>query len=149
MIDNNQWNDGSNTVGETRSYGSNSGTGSTMDVNAENFPNITAADDYRVIWDGTNRDNIKYEIFHGLRVVGAFNGWDPGTASPMTYSGNGVWTISITLPAGDFKFVSADGWGFNYGGTGGKISRDGPNLNVSGGTYTITVDEYNQSYTIL
>jgi hypothetical protein len=149
MIDNNTWNDGSNTAAETRSYGSNGGTGSTMDVNAENFPNITAADNYRIIWDGTNRDNIKYEISHGLRVVGAFQGWDPGTATPMTYNGNGVWQITITLPAGDFKFVSADGWVFNYGGTGGKISRDGPNLNVSGGTYTITVDEYNQTYTVL
>jgi hypothetical protein len=149
MIDDTVWNDGSNTAKETRSYGSNGPSGSTMDVNAENFPNISAADDYRVIWDGTNRDNIKYEIYHGLRVVGAFNGWDPGTATPMTYTGNGVWTISITLPAGDFKFVSADGWGFNYGGSGGKISRDGPNLNVSAGTYTITVNENTQTYTIL
>ena len=120
-----------------------------MDVNAENFPNITAADTYRVIWDGTNVDNIKYEISHGLRVVGNFQGWDPSTATPMTYAGNGVWTVTITLPAGDFKFVSADGWVFNYGGTAGKISRDGPNLTVAGGTYTITVDEYNQTYTVL
>ena len=149
MIDNNQWNDGSNTAAETRSYGSNGGSGSTMDVNAENFPNITAADTYRVIWDGTNVDNIKYEISHGLRVVGNFQGWDHSTATPMTYAGNGVWTVTITLPAGDFKFVSADGWVFNYGGTAGKISRDGPNLTVAGGTYTITVDEYNQTYTVL
>jgi hypothetical protein len=149
MIDNDQWNNGSNAADETRSYGSNGGSGSTMEVNGPNFPNITSADTYRVIWDGTDVDNIKYEIFHGLRVVGAFQGWDPSTAPDMTYQGNGVWKTTITLPAGEFKFVSADGWGFNYGGSGGTISRDGPNLNVAGGTYTITVDEYNQTYTIL
>jgi len=37
MIDNDQWNDGSNTVTETRSYGSNGGDGSTMEVNGPNF----------------------------------------------------------------------------------------------------------------
>ena len=149
MIDNDQWNNGSNAADETRSYGSTGPSGSTMEVNGANFPNITTAATYRVIWDGTNVDNIKYEISHGLRVVGNFQGWDPSTATPMAYSGNGKWTITMTLPAGDFKFVSADGWVFNYGGTGGKISRDGPNLNVAAGTYTITVDEYNQTYTIL
>ncbi len=149
MIDNDQWNNGSNAVDETRSYGSNGGSGSTMEVNGPNFPDITTPDTYRVIWDGTDVDNIKYEIYHGLRVVGAFQGWDPATATPMTYNGNGKWTINITLPAGEFKFVSADGWAFNYGGSGGTISRDGPNLSVAGGTYTITVDEYFGTYTIL
>lgn len=147
MIDNDQWNDGSFAVDETRSYGSNGGSGSTLDVNSENMPDIVAGVS-RVIWDGTNPDNVKYELYQGLRVVGAFQGWDPSTAPDMTYQGNGVWKTTITLPAGEFKFVSANGWDFNYGGTGGVLSRNGGNLNVSGGTYTITVDEYNQTYTI-
>jgi len=149
MIDNDQWNNGSNAVDETRSYGSNGGSGSTLDVNAENLPDITSGANYRVIWDGTNVDNITYQIYHGLRVVGAFQGWDPSTAPDMNYLGNGKWTITITLPAGDFKFVSADGWAFNYGGSGGTISVNGPNLTVAAGTYTITVDEYAQTYTIM
>lgn len=148
MIDNDQWNNGSFSVDETRSYGSNGPTGSTLDVNAENMPDIVAGVS-RVIWDGTNPDNIKYELYQGLRVVGAFQGWDPSTAPDMTYQGNGVWKTTITLPAGEFKFVSANGWDFNYGGSGGVLSRNGGNLNVGAGTYTITVDEYNQTYTIL
>lgn len=148
MIDNNKWNDGSQSVSETRSYGSTGSSGSPMVINADNFPSIATADTYRVIWDGTDPNNIKYEIYSGLRVVGAFQGWNPGTATPMNYVGNGKWSVTITLPAGDFKFVSADGWDFNYGGSSGKISRGGPNLTVAAGTYTITVDEYNQTYTI-
>jgi len=147
MIDNDQWNNGSFAVDETRSYGSNGPSGSTLDVNAENMPDIGAGVN-RVIWDGTNPDNIKYELYQGLRVVGGFQGWDPSTAPDMTYQGNGVWKITITLPAGEFKFVSANGWDFNYGGSGGKLERGGSNLNVSGGTYTITVDEYAQTYDI-
>jgi len=148
MIDNDQWNNGSFAVDETRSYGSNGPTGSTLDVNAENMPDIVAGVS-RVIWDGTDPNNIKYELYQGLRVVGAFQGWDPSTAPDMTYQGNGVWKTTITLPAGEFKFVSANGWDYNYGGSGGVLSRNGGNLNVGAGTYTITVDEYNQTYTIL
>jgi len=148
MIDNDQWNNGSFAVDETRSYGSNGPTGSTLDVNSENMPDIVAGVS-RVIWDGTDPNNIKYELYQGLRVVGAFQGWDPSTAPDMTYQGNGVWKTTITLPAGEFKFVSANGWDYNYGGSGGVLSRNGGNLNVGAGTYTITVDEYNQTYTIL
>jgi hypothetical protein len=149
MIDNNEWNNGSNEVNETRSYGSNGPTGSTLEVNGPNMPNATAGT-YRVIWDGTDVNNVKYEMFKGLRIVGAFQGWNPATAPDMNYLGNGRWQRTITLTAGEFKFVSADGWDFNYGkgATTGSLARGGDNLNVAAGTYTITVDEYNRTYSI-
>jgi starch-binding outer membrane protein SusE/F len=153
LIDNDQWNNGSNSVTETRSYGSSGPSGSSLSVNGDNMPNITTPGTYRVIWDGTDVNNVKYRMFSGLRVVGAFQGWTPATAPDMTYQGNGVWKITITLPAGEFKFVSAEGWDFNYGGSGGMsgtISEGGGNLNITTpGTYTITVDEYNQTYSII
>jgi hypothetical protein len=149
MIDNNEWNNGSNEVNETRSYGSNGPSGSTLEVNGPNMPNATAGT-YRVIWDGTDVNNVKYEMFKGLRIVGAFQGWNPATAPDMNYLGNGRWQRTITLTAGEFKFVSADGWDFNYGkgATTGSLVRGGDNLNVAAGTYTITVDEYNRTYSI-
>ena len=80
--------------------------------------------------------------------------WNPDNALNMTYKGNGVWEATVTFSANtEFKFVSAEGWSFNYGGDGGSgnsgtISKDGPNLNKPAGTYKITVNEYTQSYTI-
>jgi hypothetical protein len=151
MIDNTEWNNGSNAVDETRSYGSTGGSGSSLVVNGDNMPAITTPGTYRVIWDGTDVNNIKYKMSSGLRVVGGFQNWTPETAPAMTYQGNGVWKTTIALPAGEFKFVSAEGWDFNYGGSGGMsgtISEGGGNLSVAGGTYTITVDEYNQTYSI-
>jgi starch-binding outer membrane protein SusE/F len=168
MIDNNTWNDGSNTVGETRSYGSNGGDGSTMEVNGPNFPNITAAGRYRVIWDGRDVDNIKYFISPAteMRLVGdginqaGVNDWDPPSSPQMTYAGNGVWTITIALKAGkDIKFLAGNAWGaFDYedagAGTGAgvrKIKWEGGNnfkTPAVAGTYTITLDEKAQTATI-
>ena len=64
--------------------------------------------------------------------------------------GNGVWQGSVALTAGELKFIVLKGsWDFNYGGSAGKISQGGANIAIaSAGTYTITVDEYNQTYTI-
>ncbi len=149
MIDNNQWDNGSKAVDETRSYGSNSGNNGRIEVNGPNMPDITTPGTYRVMWDASDIKNPKYEIYSDLRIVGAFQGWDFGTAPSMNYLGNGIWQRVITLTAGEFKFVAKEGWDFNYGGTGGVLSRGGGNLNVPAGTYTITVDEYNKTYTIL
>jgi hypothetical protein len=170
LIDNNQWNNGSNTVGETRSYGSNGGSGSTMDVNGANFPDISTAGRYRVIWDGRNVDNIKYEIYPAteMRLVGdgidqaGVNAWDPGSSPQMTYAGDGVWTITVKLFANkDIKFLAGNAWGaFDYEDNSGqsqatgvakKIKWEGGNnfkTPTVAGTYTITLDEKSQTATI-
>jgi hypothetical protein len=166
LIDNDQWNDGSNTVGETRSYGSTGGSGSTMEVNGANFPNITTAGRYRVIWDGRNVDNIKYEISPAteMRVVG--NGiqgvpdWNPGASPQMTYSGNGIWTITLYLVGSkEIKFLAGNDWGaFDYedngAGTGANTRKikweGGSNFSTPAvsGSYTITLNENLQTVTI-
>ena len=170
MIDNSSWNDGSNSVTETRSYGSNGGDGSTMDVNGPNFPNIATAGRYRVIWDGRDVDNIKYFISPAteMRLVGdginqaGVNDWDPPSSPQMTYSGNGVWTITIDLKANkDIKFLAGNAWGaFDYEDNSGqsqatgvakKIKWEGGNnfkTPTVAGTYTITLDEKAQTVTI-
>lgn len=163
MIDNNEWNGGANanTVLETRSYGASGPSGSTMEVNGANFPNITTPGRYRVIWDGRDRDNIKYFISPAteMRVVGdgieGVPDWNPGSSPQMTYSGNGVWTITLALKANkDFKFVAGNSWDntFDYEDAGnGRIKWEGGSnfkTPATAGTYTITLNEKTQTYTI-
>lgn len=168
LIDNDQWNNGSNAVDETRSYGSPGASGSTMEVNGANFPNITTAGRYRVIWDGRDVNNIKYEMSPGteMRLVGdgiqGVPAWDPAASPQMTYSGNGVWTITTTLVANkDIKFLAGNAWGaFDYEdnsggsqatGTARKIRWEGGGnfkTPTTTGSYTITLDEKNQTVTI-
>lgn len=168
MIDSDTWNNGDLTVVNTRSYGSTGGSGSPLVINDANMPNITSAGRYRVIWDGRGIDNIKYEMSPAteMRVVG--NGiqgvpdWNPGASPQMTYSGNGVWTITLTLVSGkDIKFLAGNDWGaFDYEdnsggstatGTPRKIKWEGgDNFKTPGttGSYTITLNEHTQTVTI-
>ncbi len=168
LIDNNQWNSGGYGVDNSFSYGSTGASGSTMELNGANFPNITTAGKYRVIWDGRNVDNIKYEMSPAteMRVVGdgmdGVNAWDPGTSPQMTYLGSGKWQATLTLIAGkDIKFVAGNAWGaFDYEdnsggstatGTPRKIKWEGgDNFKTPAvtGSYTITLDENNQVVTI-
>ena len=170
MIDNDTWNDGSNSVTESRSYGSNGGDGSTMEINGPNFPNITTPGRYRVIWDGRDVNNIKYFISPAteMRLVGdginqaGVNDWDPATSPQMTYSGNGVWTITIDLKANkDIKFLAGNDWGaFDYEDNSGQNQATGVAKKIKweggsnfktptvAGTYTITLNEKTQTMTI-
>jgi hypothetical protein len=168
LIDNDVWDDGSKTVGETRGYGSAGASGSTMVVNGTAFPDITTAGRYRVIWDGRDVNNIKYEISPAseMRVVGdgiqGVPDWTPGASPQMTYSGNGVWTITIALKADkSIKFLAGNDWGaFDYEDNSGQSNATGTirpivwNGNKDfktpavAGTYTITLDEYAQTAVI-
>ncbi|HKZ66948.1 MAG TPA: hypothetical protein VJ111_11350, partial [Chitinophagaceae bacterium] len=162
LIDNDQWNNGSNAVDETRSYGTKSASGSTLEVNGADFNGPAAPGRYRVIWDGRDVNNIKYEISSAteMRLVGdginqaGVNDWDPPSSPQMTYSGNGVWTIAITLKANkDIKFLAGNAWGaFDYEDAGsGKIKWEGGDnfkTPATAGTYTITLNEHTQTVTI-
>ena len=169
MIDNDAWNSGSNAVDETRSYGSAGGDGSTLETNgSNNFGDFATAGRYRVIWDGRDRDNVKYfrSPASEMRVVGdgmaAFPVWNPGGSPQMTYAGNGVWTISLALVAGkEIKFLAGNDWGaFDYednsgGSTATGTARaikweGGDNFKTptTSGTYTITLNENLQTVTI-
>lgn len=168
MIDNNSWNNGDLNVLNTRSYGSNGGSGSTMEVNGPNMPNLPSAGRYRVMWDGRNPDNIKYEFSPAteMRVVGdginGVNAWDPGASPQMNYLGNGQWQLTLDLVAGkDIKFLAGNAWGaFDYEDNSGgstatgvarKIKWEGGNnfkTPTVSGTYTILLDEKAQTVTI-
>jgi hypothetical protein len=170
LIDNNAWNNGSNAVDETRSYGTPGGDGSTMEVNGANFNDYASPGRHRVIWDGRDRDNIKYFTSPGteMRCVGdgmnqaGVGDWDPATSPQMTYTGNGVWTLTIALKANkDIKFLAGNAWGaFDYeDNSGGSQATGTPRpikweggsnfkTPVTAGTYTITLNENLQTVTI-
>jgi hypothetical protein len=168
LIDHNDWNNGDINVTNARSYGSSGPSGSSLAVNGDNMPNITTPGRYRVIWDGRDVNNVKYEMSSAteMRVVGdginqaGVNDWDPGSSPQMTYSGNGVWTINLALKAGkDIKFLAGNAWGaFDYedagAGTGAGVRKikweGGDNFKTpaTAGTYTITLNEKTQTVTI-
>ena len=166
MIDHNDWNSGDLTVTNARSYGSTGGSGTHLEINGPNMPNPPSAGRYRVIWDGRNPDNVKYEMSLAteMRVVGdgitGVAAWNPGASPQMTYAGNGVWTITLALEANkDIKFLAGNDWGaFDYEdagpGTGAGVRKikweGGDNFKTpaAAGTYTITLNEYTQTVTI-
>ncbi|HMI77138.1 MAG TPA: SusE domain-containing protein [Ferruginibacter sp.] len=170
LIDNNAWDNGSHAVNETRSYGTPGGDGSTLEVNGANFADYPSAGRYRVIWDGRDRDNIKYFTSPGteMRLVGdgmdvpGVNDWDPPTSPQMVYGGNGIWTITIALKANkDVKFLAGNAWGaFDYEDNSGGSQATGTAKPIkwegggnfrtptTAGTYTITLNENLQTVTI-
>jgi hypothetical protein len=168
MIDNNSWNNGDINVTNTRSYGSAGGSGSSLIINGGDMPGITTAGRYRVIWDGRSIDDVKYEMSPAteMRVVGdgiqGVPDWNPGASPQMTYSGNGVWTLTLTLVGGkDIKFLAGNDWGaFDYEdnsggstatGTPRKIKWEGGSnfkTPATTGSYTITLNEHTQTVTI-
>lgn len=171
LIDNDAWNDGSNSVGETRSYGTGGGSGSTLEINGpNNFVAPPSAGRYRVIWDGRNVDNVRYEMSPAteMRLVGngidepGVNDWSPETSPQLTYQGFGVWTITVNLKADrEIKFLAGNAWGaFDYEDRSSGSNAVGSNRGIGwdggdnfktpavAGTYTITLDEYTQTMRI-
>ena len=62
MIDTDGWDNGSKSVNEAKNYGTTQGSGSSLVINRDAFNGVTTTGRYRVIWDGRNPDNLKYEI---------------------------------------------------------------------------------------
>lgn len=162
FIDGNDWPNSSN---KNRDYGTK--TNGVMDgklVEQGDNNLLTPAGGagrYRVVFDASNVKDQYYYVSAAseMRIVGGgfapnVPEWSPGSSPQMTYQGNGVWTLTITLNAGkEFKFLAGNDWGaFDYEDAGnGKIKWTGgdnfktPNAT---GTYTITLNEYNGTYTI-
>lgn len=133
-------------------------------------PNLVAATSpqTRLIWDGTNGQELKYEMSPAaeMRVVGngmaAFPEWNPGGSPQMTYAGNGVWTITLALKANEqIKFLAGNDWGaFDYEDNSGGLNTTGVPRGIkwsggdnfktpaTAGTYTITLNEHAQTVTI-
>ncbi|WP_299260912.1 SusE domain-containing protein [uncultured Aquimarina sp.] len=119
------------------------------------LPAGSVAGYYLVKADLTDEMNITYSVEPAeWAIVGGATplGWPaggtegvPGNDHDMTYdAATQVWTITINLTAGEFKFRANDDWALNLGGDAGNdgsMDFNGPNLSVDAdGTYVVTLD---------
>ena len=152
-------------IKDDRWWGDVGGGNLDNDGNGANF--MAGTTRIRTIWDGTNGQQVRYERSPAteMRVVGnGMNGvpeWNPGSSPQMTYSGNGVWTITLNLIAGkEIKFLSGNDWGaFDYeDNSGGSTATGTPRAikwvgggnfmtPAASGSYTITLNEHTQTVT--
>ncbi len=158
FIDGTSWGDG--TAAGSKDFGLVKGKtdGSITQGDADNMKVPGATGLYRITWDGTNINHLKYQITTGtVYLIGeaTAGGWDNNSAAlpAMTYQGNGIWTVTASLTAGDFKFLLQKGvWDYTYGpgSTPGTIVDGGGNMNVAtSGNYTVTLNEFNRTYQVV
>lgn len=87
-------------------------------------------------------------------VVGSAtpNGWGDGPDTPFYKSGEaGIYVAYIDLIVGEWKIRKDNDWGLNYGSNDndGTLQQDGGNIPAAtAGSYKITFDENNLTYTI-
>jgi len=63
---------------------------------------------------------------------------------------DGVYLVyGVVLTDGEMKFRADDDWGNNLGGADGTTVSSGDNIAVTAGTYNITLDTVNNTYSIV
>lgn len=77
----------------------------------------------------------------GWEIIGDATpgGWDKGTM--MNYDpATKLWSVDVTLVAGEMKFRWDGAWTVNLGGSLGALTQDGANMKVTAGAYTIVLN---------
>ena len=103
-------------------------------------------------WCTVNFPGLTYELTeittYGLIGDATPNGWDAST--PLTPSADFlVWTATVHLGAGEFKFRANDDWDINLGGDMANLTPGGDNMKAPGeeGDYEVTLDLSQVPYT--
>lgn len=128
-------------------YGSDDADGTLQDGGA-NIP-IDVESDYAIELDFSTPNEYTYVLNRwGLIGDATPGGWDDDTN--MTWDAeNGVFTATLDLVAGTFKFRANDAWDVNYGGDINALSAGGDNIPVAeDGSYTITFDPWGLTATV-
>lgn len=128
-------------------YGSDAADGTLQDGGA-NIP-IDVEADYSIEVDFSIPNEYTYVVNRwGLIGDATPGGWD--TDTDMTWdAGNGVFTVTLELTAGTFKFRANDGWDVNYGGDLDALTPGGDNIPVEeAGNYTVTFDPWGLKATV-
>lgn len=85
-----------------------------------------------------------------LGVVGDAtpNGWDGPDAELAFDPTSGKFRALVELTDGEIKFRLNNKWGDDWGGSDGELDSDGENIAVEAGTYVISVDLDEETYTL-
>ncbi|WP_341225880.1 SusE domain-containing protein [uncultured Arcticibacterium sp.] len=100
-----------------------------------------------------NANDLTYNIealSWGIVGSAAPNGWD-GPDLEFSYDpSSDQWRAIGTLADGEMKIRKNNDWGLNYGDTGadGSLEENGDNIAVSAGTYLITLNQNELTYTL-
>lgn len=103
----------------------------TIDLNANTYK-VEKADSWGVIGDATP------------------GGWDADTDLKFINDGTGLWKLTAAFKVGKFKFRLNDAWTVNLGGSDGKLTDGGGDIDLAeAGNYTITLDPEAKTYTLV
>jgi hypothetical protein len=122
-------------------YGSDAADG-TLTAGGANIP-IAVEADYAIVLDLSTPNEYTYAVNRwGIIGDATPGGWD--SDQNMTWDEvNQVFTVTLDLTAGTFKFRANDDWGLNYGGNIDSLSEGGDNIPIDeAGNYTITFDPW-------
>jgi hypothetical protein len=131
-------------------YGSTAGD-ETLNAGGTNIA-IDVEADYQIILDLSHPNEYTYQA-NRWGVIGSATagGWD--SDQNMNWDAtNEVFTVTLDLTAGEFKFRANDAWTLDYGDSGadGTLDQGGTNISVAeSGNYTITLDLNNGTYALV
>ncbi|MCC9166870.1 SusE domain-containing protein [Pontibacter harenae] len=119
-----------------------------VSTSAEGNLSVPAAGMYRLTLNLNENTFTAAQYSWGIIGDATPSGW--GADTDMTYNnGTQTWSITTELTPGVLKFRLNDDWGTNYGGSGGTLVQDGADIAIaSAGTYTVTMDLVNNTYSI-
>ncbi|HAH22657.1 MAG TPA: hypothetical protein DCL77_02645 [Prolixibacteraceae bacterium] len=128
-------------------YGSTAGN-ATLDAGGSNIP-VTVESDYAITLDLSHPTAYTYSANRwGLIGSATPDAWN--SDQNMTWdAANKVFTITLDLIVGEYKFRANDAWDINLGGDLTALTQNGGNLAVTAaGNYTITLDPWTLKATI-
>jgi len=128
-------------------YGSDAADGN-LNAGGSNIP-VSVESDYAITLDLSHPNAYTY-IMNRWGLIGDATpgGWSDDTN--MTWDAtNNVFTVTLDLVSGSFKFRANDGWDINYGGDLNALTPGGDNISIdSDGNYTITFDVWGLTATV-
>jgi hypothetical protein len=129
-------------------YGSKTADGKLDTQNDNNIP-CTLTADYAITLDLSHPLEYTYSA-NAWGIIGnaTAGGWD--NDQDMTWDAvNGVFTATIPMTAGEWKFRANNAWTINFGGSLTALTQDGGNFAIAtSGNYTITLNPWTRVGTI-
>lgn len=119
-----------------------------LNAGGENIA-VSVESDYAITLDLSHPNAYTYTANRwGLIGNATPGGWDTDT-NMIWNATNKVFTVTLDLTAGEFKFRANDAWDINVGGDINALTQGGGNIAVSAaGNYTITLNPWTLKATV-